>query len=290
MALSDELKSILDQIETGNHTATDVAALRRLLSSGSYQIVQQLDSKYNIHIEQGQNIQIGDRNYISWNNEAIQALINAIRAHQDEEKKGNYLHFEELCRDRQALNQYLARALNQLRQRGCLNIQQNMIDGSRSFNYVARMADFELPFGPISMRGEAFFLFSEFASIQMSTLQQFSGQCLQWAREHVNSESARQAFYNFRVPTHLCFAIALVDQLDAKTNAAIQTTNPIDHRVDILWYEIPAVYELSQQKLYFYDKPSNFFEQFRGEIVWKQLRSIIQQILVPPPDSSSVSP
>lgn len=134
MSLFDELKSILDRIETGNHTATDGAALRRLLSSGSYQIVQQLDSKYNIHIEQGQNIQIGDRTYISWNNKAIQALIHAIRAHQDEEKKGNYLHFEELCRNRQALNQYLERTLNQLRQQGCLNIQQNVIDGSRSFN------------------------------------------------------------------------------------------------------------------------------------------------------------
>lgn len=115
----------------------------------------------------------------------------------------------------------------------------------------------------------------------MSTLRQFSGQCLQWAREHANPKAAGQAFYNFRVPTHLCFAIALVDQLDAETRVVIQSTNPIDHWVDILWYEIPAVYELSQQKLYFYDKPSNFFEQFKSEIVWKQLRSVIQQTLMP---------
>ena len=61
MSLSDELKSILYRIEIGNHTVADVAALRRLLSSGSYQVVQQLDSKYNIHIGQGQNVQIAER-------------------------------------------------------------------------------------------------------------------------------------------------------------------------------------------------------------------------------------
>jgi Effector-associated domain 10 len=288
MSLSDELKSILDRIETGNHTATDLAALHRLLSSGSYQVVQQLDSKYNIHIEQGQNVQIGDCTYVSWNDEAIQALIQAIRA-DDEVRKRNYLHFEERCCDRQTLNQYLQRTLDRLKQQGCLDIQKDVIDGSRTFTYVARIADFEVPFGPISMRGDAFFLFSEFTSVQMPTLRQFSGQCLQWARGQVNPKAAGQAFYNFRMPTHLCFAIALVDQLNAETRVAIQTTNPIDHRVDILWYEVPVVYELSQKKLYFYDKPSNFFEQFKGEIVWKQLRLVIQQILMPSLNSKNDS-
>ncbi|MBC1238097.1 hypothetical protein [Nostoc sp. 2RC] len=82
-----------------------------------------------------------------------------------------------------------------------------------------------------------------------------------------------------RMPTHLCFAIALVDELNIKTREAIQTTNPFDLRVDMLWYEIPVVYELNQQQLYFYEKPTSIWEQFKGEIVWKQLREIIQQIL-----------
>ena len=75
------------------------------------------------------------------------------------------------------------------------------------------------------------------------------------------------------------FAITIVDELDPETRTAIKTTNLFDLRVDMLWYEIPVVYELSQQKLYFYDQPTNFFEQFKGEIVWKQLRSLIKQIL-----------
>ena len=67
--------------------------------------------------------------------------------------------------------------------------------------------------------------------------------------------------------------------LDLETRTAIQINNPLDLYVDMLWYEIPVVYELSQQKLHFYDQPTNFFEHFKGEIIWKQLRTIIQQIL-----------
>lgn len=152
MAISDELNAIIERIKVGSWTEADLIVLRRALIS-SEQMVQQL-GKYNVNIGQAQDIHIGNRTYVSWNDEAIQALIQAIRAHQDEEKKGNYLHFEELCRDRQALNEYLKGTLDQLRQRGCLDIQQNVIDGSRNFNYVARIADFELPFGPIIMRGK----------------------------------------------------------------------------------------------------------------------------------------
>lgn len=52
--------------------------------------------------------------------------------------------------------------------------------------------------------------------------------------------------------THLCFAIALVDQLDAETREVIQTVNPIDRRVDILLYEVSVFYGLSNNQLYYY--------------------------------------
>jgi Effector-associated domain 10 len=87
MPIPDELKTILNRIEAGNHAIEDVATLRRLLSIGNDQLVQQLDGKYNINIGQGQNIQIGDRIYVSWNDEAIQALIQAVRANQHVETK-----------------------------------------------------------------------------------------------------------------------------------------------------------------------------------------------------------
>jgi hypothetical protein len=67
------LEKILERIEAGIHTAEDLMALRRLLSNDHDQVVQQLSGKYNVHIGQGQNIQIGDRYYISWDDEAIQA-------------------------------------------------------------------------------------------------------------------------------------------------------------------------------------------------------------------------
>jgi len=180
------------------------------------------------------------------------------------------------CRDRKALKQYFKTTLAKLKQKGCLDIIQNVTHSSIQFNYIVKIKDFEAGLG---MRGEAFFLFSEFTDLKMPTLQQFSAQSMVWARKSVSPDAAGQAFFNFRMPTHLCFEIAIVDELDPETRTSIQTTNPFDLRVDMLWYEIPVVYELSQQKLYFYDQPTNFFEQFKGEIVWKQLRTIIQQIL-----------
>jgi hypothetical protein len=83
------------------------------------------------------------------------------------------------------------------------------------------------------------------------------------------------------MPTHFCFVIALVDQVEATTAISVQTTNPFEHRVDLLWYEIPVIYELSQQRLHYYDKAANFGENFRGEIVWQPLRAVIQQVLIP---------
>lgn len=79
MPLSSELQVILNRVEAGNHTTEDIATLRRLLSEDSDQI-KHLDGKYSINIEQGNNIQIGDSTYVSWNEEAIQALIAIVQS------------------------------------------------------------------------------------------------------------------------------------------------------------------------------------------------------------------
>ncbi|MGF1498801.1 MAG: hypothetical protein ACFB8W_18540, partial [Elainellaceae cyanobacterium] len=206
------------------------------------------------------------------NDEAIQAIIRAIQA------EGDYPEFEG-CSEHHLRDQYLEAVLQRLRRRGCLHIRQNIVRNGRVFNYIARISDFEPGLG---MRGEAFFLFSEFPSLQMPAFKQFSGQCLQWSKAMVEPAAAGQAVFNFRIPTHLCFAIALVDHLDDATRTAIKTTNPIDHRVDLLWYEVPVVYELKQQALHFYEKPANFFDHFKGEVAWSPLRSVIKEILAPP--------
>ncbi|KYC44047.1 hypothetical protein WA1_02585 [Scytonema hofmannii PCC 7110] len=179
----------------------------------------------------------------------------------------------------QVLDEYFTVTLDKLREQGCLDIRKNQIHSHCKFSYVAKISDFELSFGIFSMRGEAFFLFSEFASINMKILQRFTSQCSEWAREKVNPSTVGQAIYNFRAPTHLCFAVAIVDTVDDKTVSEVQTTNPLDHSLDLLWYEVPVIYELSRKKLYFYNKPSNFWENFKGEVVWKKLRTVIQDIL-----------
>jgi predicted NACHT family NTPase len=84
MSNSVELEKTLKRIEAGVHTAEDLAALRRLLKDDRHQVIQQLDGKYNVNIKEGRDIQIGDRIYVSWDDEAVQALIQVIRTEMNQ--------------------------------------------------------------------------------------------------------------------------------------------------------------------------------------------------------------
>jgi serine/threonine-protein kinase len=77
ITVSGDLSPILDRIASGSHTEADAATLRQLLSTGERQIALQL-GKYSVNIGQGQDIQIGDRIYSEFNNEAIYSLLRAI--------------------------------------------------------------------------------------------------------------------------------------------------------------------------------------------------------------------
>lgn len=183
------------------------------------------------------------------------------------------------CKDRVALQQYLSAATKRLQQAGSLDIRQKAaFNSSLNFNRVAKILDFEPGLG---MRGEALFIFAEFASLNFSQFQQFSSQALTWARADVNPKSAGQAFYNFRVPTHLCFAVAVVDSLDDKTRDAIRTANPIKRRADLLWYELPVVFELAEGDLCYYDAAATFLENFRGELPLQKIRQVARELLSP---------
>ncbi|WP_346291537.1 GUN4 domain-containing protein [Sphaerothrix gracilis] len=79
-----KIEEILNRIEAKEYTNEDIAALRQLLQEQHNQVFQQLNSKYNIYIEQGQNIHIGDRNYANWNDvtqndEDIENLVKYIQ-------------------------------------------------------------------------------------------------------------------------------------------------------------------------------------------------------------------
>ncbi len=275
----ESLDVFVERIQNNQYVDSDLKVLKRLVTSNRDDLSMQV-GRYNISIGEGQNIQIGDRAYHQLDDAAVQALVRELQ-------KTDYLPSDETCQNLQTLNRYLESTLRKLRQQGCLEIRQDVVQGSRTFGYTARIEDFELPFGPISMRGEAFFIFSEFGSIQMSKLRQFSGQALQWAKTQTNPAAVGAAVFNFRVPTHLCFAIALVDEVDTATQTAVRTTNPFDHRLDLLWYEVPIIYELSKETLYSYDQPSGFLENFKGEIAWKRLRVVIQHLLAPDSDRAN---
>jgi Effector-associated domain 10 len=82
MTNPDELIAILDRIRDGSRDREEVAQLRQWLkvSGSTLQFVSQ-DGKFNTNIGQvqGGEIHIGDRTYVTWNDEAIQALIEVVQ-------------------------------------------------------------------------------------------------------------------------------------------------------------------------------------------------------------------
>ncbi|MDY6804572.1 MAG: hypothetical protein SXA11_12295 [Cyanobacteriota bacterium] len=281
MKTNDSIEAILYRIiASGRYSQDDITDLQQLLNSSDS---REVERKFNVKNIEGNNIQIGDRYFqMGWTDEAIEAFI-------DEQYK--YLNLTEGCRDRDNLQQYLDSVLKRLKQQGCSDIRKDFTLGSRKFNYIARMTEFELasmvgvelPFGIFNRRGEAFFMFSEFYSLQMETLKQFSPLCFKWAKEQVTMSATFEAIYNGREPTHICFAIAIVDELDEETRDAIRTTNPLNTRADALWYQIPVVYELAPQQLHCYEKSPNVFEDWVGKGVWGTLRKVMREYLMPSP-------
>ncbi len=275
-AMPEKMQEIIQRVAAGKGDEADLQAIVAALQTGQF-VLMTGDRSIAIGGDVSKSMIVtGDNNQvISVAEEAAIALERILQQWQP--KRGQYVQPKE-CQNRQECDRYLEDVLQRLEQLGCPEICKDIVYKGRRYNYIAKMVDFEPGLG---MRGEAFFLFSEFAAINLNALKQFSTQSSQWAREHLTPSATGQAFYNFRMPTHFCFAIALVDQVEDSTAMEIRTTNPFGHRVDLLWYEIPVVYELSQQRLLYYDKASSFWENFRGEVVWQPLRTVIEQVLTP---------
>lgn len=72
--MNNELIALLDRIANGQFTNSDMATLRKFLESGDHEVKAQV-AKFNVNIDKGENIHIGDRYYLGWNDEALKYLI-----------------------------------------------------------------------------------------------------------------------------------------------------------------------------------------------------------------------
>lgn len=178
------------------------------------------------------------------------------------------------------LNLYLKSISQNLVNQGCLFPETNVNYENKQFELVGEITNFELSVGVLNMRGDAFFIFSYFDTINIKILRRYASLCLEYTTEKSTSSGVGQII-NARVPSNICFAIAVVDNLAEDTKNSIQTENPFDIDTDTLWYKVPVVYSLKEQQLYYYDCPDSFWSNFKGEIVWKKLREIIKNILNP---------
>lgn len=179
------------------------------------------------------------------------------------------------------LETYLATITERLlQQQSGVDIQYNIHDGERVFDCVAKIKNYELFATMLVNKGDAFFIFSAFDELKSDGLNRFSAQCLEYAKKKDTSPLPLFQLFEGNIPTRLCFAVAIVPELDEKTKHQIRTQNHFRYKADWVWYEVPVVYVLNEGQLYFFDMPS-FWDQFQGEIAWKSLRKAIEQTLIP---------
>lgn len=73
MTVPGDLEAIFDRITSHTHTEGDITTLKTLIVSGDGNTVQL--GKYNVNINQGRDVQVGDRIYQGPDAEAIKAII-----------------------------------------------------------------------------------------------------------------------------------------------------------------------------------------------------------------------
>jgi tetratricopeptide (TPR) repeat protein len=78
MTNENQLTSILSRITSKEYTDVDLKILRQFLNLQDSQVVNQI-GKYNVNIAEGKDIQIGDRLFVEWNDDAMQALVKVIQ-------------------------------------------------------------------------------------------------------------------------------------------------------------------------------------------------------------------
>lgn len=178
---------------------------------------------------------------------------------------------------------YLELVIPKLREDfGFLDVRNNIQYGDKTLKFVARKQCFDMSIGVVNFRGEAFFIFAEFYQLTIDSLREFSSQGLKYVEKTAEFDTqVLKPLYDFRLPSNLCFSIAFVDELDATTKQKVLTENPLRYSVNALWYQVPVVYELNSQHLYFYEKPTDWIDEFTGEIAWKELRKITKKALLP---------
>lgn len=190
----------------------------------------------------------------------------------------------EICKNKNELSRYLDFVIPNLRENhGFLDIKENIANEHKTFKLIARKQSFDMLLRFLNCRGEAFFIFAEFYQLTIASLLEFRIQCLKYAQEKTELHTLLlQRFYDFRLPISLCVALALVDELDENTRQKILTTNTLKDDVgNLLWYEVPVVYELNTKKLYFYGQPQDFIDKYIAEEPWEELRKIIKKTLLP---------
>ncbi|MBW4694701.1 MAG: hypothetical protein KME27_23370 [Lyngbya sp. HA4199-MV5] len=220
--MTEKMQEIIQRVVAGSRDEADLQAITAALRAGDV-ILATGDRSIAIGGNVSNSVIVtGDNNHVIFLAEEAAIALERI-LQQWQPKQGQYVQ-PKRCQNRQECDRYLEVVLQRLERLGSPEILKDEVYKGRSFNYIARMVDFEPGLG---MRGEAFFLFSEFAFINLNVLKPFSNESSQWARARANPAAAGQALYNFRMPTHFCFAVALVDQVEETVAVGNSDNQPL---------------------------------------------------------------
>lgn len=154
---------------------------------------------------------------------------------------------------------YLSKVTRRLEADG-FRVSHDIGYGSQDFKCVARKRRPQIEFAGLA---ETFFIFSEFPSVDTTSLREFSSKCYKFATRSKTIPFACPMF-----DTVICFSVALVDGIDATTLEVIRNEKPPKHYFG--GYEMPVICDPGTKLLCYSIQTPNvgalFYDHFRDTI------------------------
>ncbi|MCZ7382000.1 MAG: hypothetical protein O8C64_10605 [Candidatus Methanoperedens sp.] len=159
---------------------------------------------------------------------------------------------------------YLSRVIQRLRNEG-FECYENVTYGNYFFKSVAKKSKFAWILG----NAEVYFVFGEFPDIDTYSLREFSTNCIEYAKKTRSSSSLTTIL--------VCYPVAIVNSIDRAASEYIRNEAGHFHQaVSGGFLEMPAVYVLNSNTLYYFEKTPLY-----GWAAWGRLRETVKRLLAP---------
>lgn len=160
--------------------------------------------------------------------------------------------------------EYLLEVAERLRSSG-FTVAYNVRYKNQTFAQVAKRTAFEYEKGGFT---ETFFLFTEFHTIDLTALRDYSKICFAYAKRKSRVPLPRGFFH-----TVVCYSVALSHGVDSATADAVRNMDPPLHWAAC---EFPVICDLDTRRLYYFEKTPAW-----GSMYWDHFRNTVVSLLSP---------